>query len=406
MSNKITNDDSFQEFIGKYITLTQNGVRKKYYVSEINKASFLSNVSILQGTNNTDFSFTSAGTRQKCDACDFPCISSVPIIQLIFGGKGYYNQSYLLDKDYIDEVHIPVINNYNTCTIYTSVLSADFNMVWLIPSNDTSIVVNADDAYAEIKEQYPSLLTSYTTSFSAFFFNPAYYYDNGLNEFKINHVTANNPASPLISYSGYNSNWFWTSFYRNGVANATYYTSRIITKKKIFDQTGQKTLSCYPWFQYSLQPASWGDDSSESTSRGDYTVPFPPSYITPEVQQVTAVFLDLNPCSVPNIEFYSYVLSGYYTDFTNYQSYPDSYSYQFPLLKKFRVYDSCSELNPFYIYKGNDTVGRNGGLKDRTIYYSNSTGDVYNGVFSYSDGGLYYNYTVNNGIIIGDEPCF
>lgn len=66
MSNKISNDDSFKDYIGKYVVLTQNGVKKKYIVTEINKSSFLSNVSILQGVSGTDYTFTDSGITQAC----------------------------------------------------------------------------------------------------------------------------------------------------------------------------------------------------------------------------------------------------------------------------------------------------------------------------------------------------
>lgn len=410
MSNKITNDDSFQNYIGKYISLTENGVKKKYYVSEISKSSFLSNVSILQGVSGTDFNFTSAGVQQKCDTCDFPCVSAIPVIELIFPGKkttrDVYQQGYLLQKDYIDEIHCPIINDYKTATIYTSVLSADFNVVWLIPSNRTDINISTDDVFIKIKESYPSLFTSFTTSFSAFFFDPAYYYENDINEFRIDHIYANNPGAP--TYVGYNPSWFWCDFYNDGLANATYYTSRILYKKIVQNSNGSYHLSCYPWLQYELTPSEWGGDSSVSTPRGDYVTPFPPS-LYPDSQQVTGVFLDLNPCSVPNVEFYQYNIQDYYTDFLTYLSYLDSYEspyYPFPFLRKIEVYDSCSLSNSNFIYVGRDTAKRDNGINyTGTIFYSNSTADVFSGDFYYSPSQT-YKHTILNGIQISYDSCF
>lgn len=82
MSNKISNDDSFENYTGKYITLTQNGVTKKYFVSEIGKNSFLSNVSILYGVNETDYNFTDDVTQGCCvlsGFCFYICNSNAQI---------------------------------------------------------------------------------------------------------------------------------------------------------------------------------------------------------------------------------------------------------------------------------------------------------------------------------------
>lgn len=379
MSNKISNDDSFQNYTGKYISLTQNGVTKKYFVSEIGKNSFLSNVSILQGTDQTNYSFTSAGVPQRCDACDFPCISAVPIIEMIFPGRGlsqnyYAGNSLSLQKPYFDEKHVPVINNHNIATIDLAVLSADFNIVWLIPSTE-QYKIDVDDVFKPIIESsFPDIFTSRTTSFSAYYFNPSYYNDNGFNQFKIDHIYANNPLSSDFAIpEGYTDQWFWGYFFEDVLP--TFESSRIMYKKLITDSTGSKTLTCYPWYLYSLTNSDVNPSIYTFYSK-EFRPPFSPTfYNNSEHQQISFTFLDLNPCSPPVIEYYQYDNTKYYTfpDTHDAYIYYDSPFLPHPILRKIDFYTSCSTSSPVSsLYIGANKGRFGAGPWTSTIYYHNS----------------------------------
>jgi hypothetical protein len=182
MINKISNDDVFKNYVGKYIKLTENNVTKKYLVGEIDKNSLLRDVSIQQGVSGTDYSFTSAIILQRCFICDNPCVSAVPIIELFFPGKGSGNAEYgdvpyytRLVYPYFNENHVPVINNHRIGTISLSVLSADYNIVWLIPSNE-SYNINHDNVFSDWRLRYPppSPFYSKTTAFQVLYYDPAY----------------------------------------------------------------------------------------------------------------------------------------------------------------------------------------------------------------------------------------
>lgn len=62
--NYISNNDQFENYIGKYIDIFINGVYKKYYVSRIESGSITTNVAILY---NDTFSIVGDSSQQKCE---------------------------------------------------------------------------------------------------------------------------------------------------------------------------------------------------------------------------------------------------------------------------------------------------------------------------------------------------
>lgn len=360
MSNKLTNDDSFQNYVGKYITLTQNGVKKKYYVSEINKASFLSNVSILQGTNNTDFSFTSAGTKQKCDICDDACIYNVPILQLNF--RGIYPDNISTDrlvKSYYDEKHDLFINGKKVCTIDTSVLSAWENIIYVIISDNKNLQIDVNDV-----RDY--LSTSSTTSFSSIYFDPLYYNFNGVNSFHTTPVYADNPNT----YGEYSQPWsrsypvptnaFYTSFFATAAP-----TTCFIRKKILTNTNGTSSLGCVKWLCNDFGFHSF--PSGFPYLQSDFVDGYESSY-----RSNSCIFYDMNPCSNPNnyIEGFIYNTEEYY-----------SYTNQTPSLSS-GIYN----YYPSYHRNNYTPVSAFGGPEyyTRTVYYSSTTFTQNNKVITYA----------------------
>jgi hypothetical protein len=415
MINKISNDDVFKNYVGKYIKLTENGVTKKYLVGEIDKNSLLRDVSIQQGVSGTDYSFTSASILQRCFICDNPCASAVPIIELFFPGKGSGNAEYgdvpyytRLTYPYFNENHVPVINNHRIGTISLSVLSADYNIVWLIPSNE-SYNINRDNVFSDWRLRYPppSPFYSKTTAFQVLYYDPAYYYTNDWNTFRIDHTYAYNPlnagfpSGEPVDY-GDGTNWFWGNFYNSSRAN-----SRIIYKQK--EQIGDTTsITCTGWKLYDLTESEVGLFGSSVWYGGEYAPPFNTYELTQTYsysQQVTSVFLDLNPCSPPVVNIYQYDINDYYRHESNngltntaYINYSRPF-YPAPMLRKLNVYTQCNYSQATAIYVGIDKSLRTGDPISTAYYYDSGGVNIidYNFIYYNDSSGTIREYTVYYG---------
>ena len=421
MINKISNDDVFKNYVGKYIKLTENNVTKKYLVGEIDKNSLLRNVSIQQGVSGTDYSFTSASILQRCFICDNPCVSAVPIIELAFFGRGSGDAQYglagyhrRLVYPYFNENHVPVINNHRIGTISLSVLSADYNIVWLIPSNE-SYNINHDNVFNDWRLRWPSPspIYSYTTAFQVLYYDPAYYYTNDWNTFRIDHTYAYNPINPGFPSGepddyGDGTNWFWGKMYDwpDG--------SRIIYKQK--EQIGDTTsITCTGWELYSLSVYEINLIASQLWYSGEYDPPFNTYQLTQmRSQQVTSIFLDLNPCSPPVVNFYQYDINDYYSHYSNNGLISHAYIYYStpyapaPMLRKLNVYTQCNFSQTTAIYVGADKRLRTGEPLGTAYYYDSGGVNIidYNFIYYYDFVGNIREYTIYQGNQAGYRICY
>lgn len=312
MSNKITNDDSFQNYIGKYITLTENGVKKKFYVSEITKSSFISNVSILQGVSGTDFTFTSSGVKQKCDICEDACVYNVPVLQIYFRGMNSANYSNFAKK-YYDEKHEIYINNHKICTVDTSILSANENIIYVIFSNTNNLKININDVWDYNRQFYP--ITSTTSSFSAVYCDPIHYNFRDVNAFHSKPVYANNPNNFSTSNPpwgrGYPVPWyaFYTSFFALAAPTTCLHRQKIIT-----NTDGTSSLGCIKWLCNDFA----GHDQGSGFAY--LATDFVDGYVSTYARGISCVFYDFDPCVNPN----DYI-EGYIFDTTKYFTYTNDY---------------------------------------------------------------------------------
>jgi hypothetical protein len=306
MINKISNDDVFKNYVGKYIKLTENGVTKKYLVGEIDKNSLLRDVSIQQGVSGTDYSFTSASILQRCFICDNPCVSAVPIIQFEFKGmsSGEYGS---FTKRYYDEKHDIYLNGRKICTVDTSVLSCAVNKLWLIPS-DFTFRIDMNDVWDN--RDYATYFGGRTTAFSACYFDRTFYNKDSINRMVIDPVYANNPNIYTwyrfaLSGTSMPSNVFFTSFWNDDGVR-----SGIIRKKMTLSANNILALSCQ----------KWSCNAFDSDPSGEY---YTQSDIGDGLQSnhwywsnFNASWYDLDPCNDPEnyIPNYAYENSLYYSD--------------------------------------------------------------------------------------------
>lgn len=422
MRNKISNNDVFEDYIGKYITLIQDGVKKKYYVNEINKNSFLSNVSILKGENGTDYSFSSAGILQRCFICDYPCISSVPIIQFEFEGMASTQYAFFT-KNYYDEMHDIYLNDHKISTVNTSILSAMINKIYFIPS-DYIFNINLNDVWDN--RDYATYFNGKTTAFSACYFDYTFYNRGGLNKLRIQPVYADNQNTKLwyrynIAGTNIPNSAFFISFCHDNGVNSGIIRKKMVTNSVGTSSTGQYTLSCQKWNCNSFT----SDPNAQPYLLSDIN----DGYINPHWywSNFNAIWYDLDPCTDPEnyIPDYSYENTLYYTDPYKlgnpiglnyyYEAYKPSYLTPENLLgcpphfNQMTVY-SAEDMNPsskISLYRPRwefmNTIAAPSEIPDYCLDYGKTN---YNGYFYIIDRGVdndadfnqKFRFTIENGI--------
>lgn len=347
---KISNDDTFENYVGKFIDMNINGTILKFYVSNIDSGSITTNAGILYPDS---FSILRESPNQECNICDDPCANSIPIIELNFSGKwGTLHYTNYLINDRINETHDVFLNNHKICRIDTKVLSAAFNRLWLIPfySNNVQIPNFYDDSYGT---------SVVTRSSSCVFFDPSFYNSKEWNGLTIIPVSASNPNT-----LGEPNQTFFTNFYDNlpiGFGSVTRTYPCILTNKILLNSTGVSSVSCDPWQQYNISQDDFGNFSCYFTNC---------PYLSTDLkfgsysQPVSTFFIDLNPCQNPT-EYslgFTYDADRYYTDtnqfikvaYESVQS-PDPY-FGAPALRKYIFYTNCSMSNTIELYNGRSNV--------------------------------------------------
>lgn len=347
---KISNNDTFANYIGKFIDVNIEGTIHKFLVSEIDAGSITTNAGILYPDS---FSILRESPNQECDICDDPCVNSVPIIELNFYGKGSNNyndgsKQYLIN-DRVNELHDVFINNNKICRINTNVLSAGFNRLWLIPFYSSNVQIpNFFD------DQINTLID--TVQVSCVFFNPTFYNSKDWNSLVVIPISAYNPNT--LEYPPQS---FFTNFYSNIGPNSYAFVRDgpdILTNKILLNSTGVSSVSCNPWEQY---------DISESSLFGNVPCYFTNCpYLSTDLrfgtysQNISTFFIDLNPCQNPT-EYslgFTYDPNRYYTDTNSGNRYayegelaPDPY-FGAPALRKYIFYTDCSLSNTIELYNG------------------------------------------------------
>lgn len=366
---KISNDNNFENYLNKYINVEVDGITKKFFVTEINANSFVTNAGIL---NN--YITLGESSIQDCDVCEDPCFNNIPIIELNFrGGRLLNGETEFLLNDKYNETHDVFVNNNKICRIDTNTLSARGNRLWLIPFYSKNVQI--PNFFDDVNESY-----SFTTAASCVFFDPLFYNKRNWNSLTIKPVSAYNPSTINIPQ------YFYTNFYGD-VNGANYYRdeSCVLSNKILVNSSNVSSVSCIPWEQYIFAPYNYSNFScypdscpylSTGLAFGTYS------------QQVTTFFIDLDPCQNPTEYGLGFIYDGtrYYADSTiPKEAYrgilpPDPY-FGAPSLRKYIFYTDCEKSSTIELYNGNSNINSNTG----PIWYSDLGLTPYNGFFYVED---------------------
>jgi len=395
---KISNDNNFENYLNTYVNVEVNGVVKKFFVSEINSGSIVTDAGIL-------YNYTTLGesTIQSCPVCEDPCYNSVPIIELNFNGKGYIGSNNLLNNK-LNETHDVYINNNKICRINTNTLSADFNRLWLIPFYSSNV-------------QIPNFFDDYYTGFNAtsvascVFFDPSFYNNRNWNNLVIKPVSAYNPAylnNPIPET-------FYTHFFAGLGAGFDRRESGVLSNKILVNSSNVSSVSCIAWKQYTFSSeANYIITCCYDTNCVYLSTDFKPYT---QCQQTSTFFIDLDPCVNPTEYGLGFTYDGtrYYTNdaettnikyaYTPYGSTPDPY-FSAPSLKKYIFYTNCLKSGSIVLYTGLDNM--NGKIWYSDLGLTPFTGSYfyvdYSNPFLYPTGRV-WEVEVVNGSEINSTPC-
>jgi hypothetical protein len=419
MSNKLTNEAQFEQYVDDYITVTENGLLKKYLVKRIDKNSIVNDAEIYR----TPHEVLGLSEEQKCDICEMPCPFNIPVIQVLFGGKGsnYYGDvDQHLILNYINEEHHVYLNEHYIGAINTRILSANYNNVWFVPSNKDVVLDDINYVWGRGTSSSPPFSTSHpTTAFSVMTFNPDFYKKDDWNVLYITPFTANNVHDG--TFPAFPSNYFWSGFYTYGGV-AGFQNTGILNMKLLSLENGTNALSCSVWTQHSMDIANTYDYAFVSSqAEGDY--PYDKDSMLPNTysQIVSTWFVDLDPCRLPQnypISMYKYSPTDYYTD--KYVTSPydrlNAYTHggreqgfiEAPILRQLIVYADDSLTTSITLYLGRDEFLFNGNAA-LSIYYSDNraihpyNGEVYYRRYDDVIGWILYRMIIINGVDVSNR---
>lgn len=386
---KISNNNTFANYIGKFIDVNIEGTIHKFLVSEIDAGSITTNAGILYPDT---FSILRESPDQQCDICDDPCVNSVPIIELNFsGGSSMYFGTGIgvinFTNGKLSEIYDFYLNGNKICRIDTNTLSADINRLWLIPFHSSN-VQTPNILYDKVFDFSPP----YTTAVSCVFFNPSFYNNRDWNTYTINPVSAYNPY-PYNPAADNIPQTFYTTF---GL-------SRVLTNKILVNSNNVSSVSCIAWNQ---------DDLNFQQNYGA-------SYLSTDLvpgsfdQVASAFFINLDPCQNPT-EYslgFNYDADRYYTStstetsskyaYTSVNYFPDPY-YRAPILQKYIFYTDCSKTTTMDLYYGFSYSNTYGGYR----YFTDLGITPFSGAFYavtnvdlYPPAGIVARYNVVNGAV-------
>jgi len=189
---KISNDDNFQNFLNEYVNVEVNGVIKKFFVSEINSGSFVTNAGIL---NN--YTTLGSSTRQDCDSCEDVCYRNIPIIKVMFNNVVYNGPPYI--NTFSSEIHELILNGTSLGNINTTFQKGKHNEIWFVPYNPSEVIVSttyASSANSSITntKYYGNIDSLVLSSFDSSLLSK-----NDYNEISIRPISAWNPV--ICDYS-------------------------------------------------------------------------------------------------------------------------------------------------------------------------------------------------------------
>lgn len=385
---KISNDDNFANYLNKYINVEVDGITRKFFVTNINSGSFVTNAGIL---NN----YTTLGesTKQDCDSCEDVCYRNFPVIKVMFNNKvhntgGSFGEPYI--NTFSSEIHELILNGTSLGKINTTFQKGKHNEVWFVPYNPSQVIVST--SYASSSNSSISNTFSYgdIDSLVLSSFDSSLLSKNDYNEISIRPISAWNPVR--CDDSG--------CLFDPPLSSAFFLTPEISLDIHQISPLTTNTSSIYCQ-SYTMHNFSWFEGNGEGISLQGGTEPtalrfenggmespgasiaawrYVNTYLSAGsvYQPYSASFYYFDPCQLDSPAYYPLDPEYYYTyeidengDPTN--SFDTRFAYgwsdgslsfynvspsanpNLPLLRKYQFFGSANINNPLFIFVGNNT---------------------------------------------------
>jgi hypothetical protein len=380
---KISNDDTFENYVGKFIDMNVNGTIRKFFVSNIDSGSITTNAGILYPET---FSILRESSEQECTICSVPCQNHIPIIVM----KWVNQRALSIGEPYLNEKHDVYINGTKVTTLNLSSFPTQYNSLLLIPFYD-SLVINPE----------PFLpFTNGTTALSVVYIPDNLLIEGQFNNIAINPITANNLPN-IYPYYGESDDFgqrIEIEFLSNQIVSVS--------------SNNTNTIGCSSWtLYYDLTEDASSNITFTSGLFSASDVRSPNSLSAGCLAQaLTSYFIYMSPCSIPTIEGYNFYSEYYY----NIKDNPALESYRGPglfgsaenlHLQKLIFYKDCSITDEIVLYYGfgaDILVPYNS--TDQKLY-SDIGITPYNGIFVSNDSGPKTIFTVVDGEITSETNC-
>jgi hypothetical protein len=334
---KISNNDTFANYIGKFIDMDIEGTVRKFFVSEIEAGSITTNAGILYPDT---FNIIRESNEQDCQICDDVCYQNVPVLKIIFTNYVYNNSDpeYTIGKfvnNYVDDTFDLYLNGNFLGRINTRDYkspaptegnSLKRNEIWFIPNyNNNNIEVTYAYASASNRSSYYSYIWGGPiNSLGLSSFDSSLFDKNYFNEIALVPVSCNNPTVCNENRCDYDpplNNIF-----------LTYPSITLDIHKIVIKPNGTSALSCVSYnmhqFDYLHGSGSLTDNTLTIRPNNDNYTDTPSiigtSYFKEGlsagsiVQPFSASFYYIDPCDFVSPPFYPLDANYYYNKTNSY----------------------------------------------------------------------------------------
>lgn len=426
MSKKISNDDTFQSYLGKFIQLNVNGVIRKYYVSNIDADNFVTQAAVLK-----NYSIIGESSKQECDVCEDVCYRNIPVIKVMFQNEvDNVSENTPFINNYSSEIHEIILNGTSLGQINTTFQKENHNEIWFVPYNPSEVIVSTTYASSSNSSIYNTFLYGNIDSLVLSSFNPSLLKINDYNEISIQPISAWNPVK--CDDSG--------CIFQPPLSSAFFLNPEItLDIHKIFPlTTNTSSISCQ---SYTMHNFSWfeGNGASDSFFLNDPQQPrfvnggnsafggienyiYVKNYLSAGCvfQPYSASFYYFNPCQLDSPAYYPLDPKYYYTYRTDENGEPTNifdvrFAYgwpsnlslfnvspssnpNLPLLRKYQFFSSPNLNDKLFIFVGSNTKNPNNfylnkiynsDYQTRSIILGYTDYANYNGFSNSSDSTLY-----------------
>jgi hypothetical protein len=416
---KISNNNTFANYIGKFIDVNIEGTIHKFLVSEIEAGSITTNAGILYPDS---FSILRESPNQECDICDDVCVNNIPVIKVMFRNiveTFAYGSSTTINNFY-GEIHELILNGTSLGRINTTFQKGKHNEIWFVPYDPSKVVISTlTYASSSNSSIYNTNSWGNIDSLVLSSFDSSLLSKNDYNEISIRPVSAWNPVSSDPGYPLVYNPPLSTAFFLSPLVTLDIHKILPLT-------TNTSSISCQSYTMHRFNNSSIDQFADSNSLRFHDPIdldfrsvwPYVNNYMSAGCifQTFSASFYYYDPCQIESPLYYPLDPEYYYTYATGIAKnifgvkfaygrpneinmYPNNYLISdnpaLPLLRKYEFFNSRNINDKLYLFVGSNT-------KNTDNFYLHEINDGYVDLYATRNIQLgYTNQKANNGFLGG-----